>query len=189
MEETIIFILVFIILSIIISQYNKNKDVSIVKSKIDNRSYRVLKSDNELEAADLLADLNKDILLLIDSISYEKDDKYKRLVKRYNPDTLNENLETESYKAYSLNKGEEIVVCIRNKDNSLIQDKNTILFVIIHELSHIMTKEIGHPDVFWENMSLLLKKSEDIGIYNIIDYQKYPVNYCGMPIDKTPYQF
>ena len=52
-----------------------------------------------------------------------------------------------------------------------------------------MTKEIGHPDVFWENMNLLLKKSEDIGIYNIIDYQKYPVNYCGMPIDKTPYQF
>jgi len=189
MEETIIFILFIIILFIIISKYNKNKDVSIVKSTIDNRSYRVLKSDNEQEAANLLADINKDILLLLDSISDEKEDKYKRLIKRYNPETLNENLETESYKAYSLNKGEEIVICIRKDDNSLIKDKNTMIFVIIHELSHIMTKETGHPDIFWENMNILLKKSSEIGIYNLVDYQKYPIDYCGMLIDKSPYQF
>lgn len=189
MEETLFIILFVIIIIIIISKYNKNKDVSIVKSTIDNREYRVLKSDNEIEAANLLAIINKDIIKLIKSFENEKDNKYKRLVKRYNPETLNENLEKNDYKAYSLNKGEEIVICIREDDNTLIKDKNTILFVIIHELSHIMTKETGHPPIFWENMNILLKKADEIGIYNLIDYNKYPTNYCGMVIDNSPYQF
>ena len=59
MEETLFIILFVIIIIIIISKYNKNKDVSIVKSTIDNREYRVLKSDNEIEAANLLAIINK----------------------------------------------------------------------------------------------------------------------------------
>jgi predicted metal-dependent hydrolase len=189
MEETLFIILIIIIIFIVTSKYNINKDISIIKSTVDNRNYRVLKSDNELEAANLLAHINNDVIKLINSLSNEKDKKYKRLIKNYNPDSLNENLDNNNYKAYSLNKGEEIVICIRNKDNTLINDKNTILFVIIHELSHIMTKETGHPPIFWENMNLLLKKANEIGIYEPIDYNKYPTDYCGMIIDNSPYQF
>lgn len=189
MEETTIFILFIIIILIIISNYNDNKEISVVKSNIDNRYYRVLKSSNELDASDKLANINKKVLLLINSFSNEKENKYKRLINNYNPDTLNENLNTKSYKAYSLNKGEEIVICIRNDDGTLIDDDNTILFVVIHELSHIMTKKTGHPPIFWENMNILLNRANELNIYVPYDYSKYPVNYCGMIIDNTPYKF
>lgn len=186
MEETTIFILFIIIIFIIASNYNSNKEISIIKSPLDNREYRVLKSDNELDAANLLASINNDVLLLIDSFKNEKEEKYTRLVNNFNPNALNENLNTKSYKAYSLNKGEEIVICIRNDDGSLINDKNTIIFVVIHELSHVMTKKTGHPPIFWENMSILLKKAIELNIYTPSDYSKYPVNYCGMIINNTP---
>ena len=42
---------------------------------------------------------------------------------------------------------------------------NTILFVVIHELAHVMTEEIGHPPIFWENMKYLLEESEKFVIY------------------------
>ena len=75
------------------------------------------------------------------------------------------------------------------KDGKLITDKNTMKFVLIHELAHIMTVENGHPPIFWKNMGFLLKEANSIGIYDAIDYSKNPVYYCGVLVDKTPYPF
>ena len=100
-----------------------------------------------------------------------------------------ENLDYKSYKAYTLNKGSEVQLCMRNDDGTLINDSNTMIFVLIHELAHIMTYENGHPPIFWKNMGYLLKKASEIGIYNPIDYSKTPVEYCGVKIDQTPYPF
>ena len=132
---------------------------------------------------------NTDILKLIDHLKSNSDEHVQRLCKRYNPDRLGENLEYKSYKAYSLNKGEEIVLCLHDKDGKLITDKNTMKFVLIHELAHIMTVENGHPPIFWKNMGFLLKEANSIGIYDAIDYSKNPVYYCGVLVDKTPYPF
>ena len=63
------------------------------------------------------------------------------------------------------------------------------MFVVIHELAHIMTEEIGHTPLFWENMRFLLEKAKEEGIYKPINYVKEPVQYCGMEINTTPYDF
>ncbi len=47
--------------------------------------------------------------------------------------------------------------CLRSKDGFRLVDDNTILFVAIHELGHVMTKEQGHVPPFWDNMKFLLK--------------------------------
>ena len=183
-------LLVFIVLAMTgMNYYIKNKDVDVVESKIDGRKYRVDKNSDPQASADLLANINTDILKLIEHLKSEDDPNVKRLCKRYNPDRLGENLEYKSYKAYSLNKGEEIVLCLHDKDGKLITDKNTMKFVLIHELAHVMTVENGHPPIFWENMGYLLKKANSIGIYDAIDYSKNPVNYCDVLVDKTPYPF
>ena len=65
-------------------------------------------------------------------------------------------------------------------------DMNTIIFVSIHELAHIMTPETGHTPLFWDNMKYLLEKASSIGIYNPVDYSKDPRMYCGMEINSTP---
>ena len=65
-------------------------------------------------------------------------------------------------------------------------DDNIILFVAIHELSHIMTPENGHTPLFWDNMKYLLEQGSKMGIYKPVDYGKYPEMYCGMEITSTP---
>ncbi len=90
------------------------------------------------------------------------------------------------YKAYSVNKGEQLALCIRKvEDNSFI-DINTIIFVAIHELAHIMTDEVGHTPKFWNNMKYLLEKGIEINVYNAVDYSKQPTDYCGQEINSTP---
>ena len=189
MKEVTTILIVVIMAMTGINYYIKNKDVVIVKSNIDGRNYRIAEAPDKQDVADLLASINRDVLKLIEYLGKKDDDNVKRLCKRYNPDRLGENLEYKSYKAYSVNKGEEIVLCVRETDGKLIQDKNTMKFVLIHELAHVMTIENGHPPKFWENMGYLLKEANGVGIYDAIDYSKTPVNYCGTLVDKTPYPF
>ena len=76
---------------------------------------------------------------------------------------------------------------MRTKDgtNKLIDD-NTITFVAIHELAHLMTKEIGHVPPFWNNMKYLLDIGIKLGVYKYVDYSDKPVKYCGTQITDTP---
>ena len=65
-------------------------------------------------------------------------------------------------------------------------DMNTIMFVAIHELAHIMTKSVGHTEEFWSNMRYLLKKGIKVGVYTPHDYKNNPVRYCGIMITDSP---
>ena len=71
----------------------------------------------------------------------------------------------------------------------VFEDDNTIMFVIIHELAHIMTTSIGHTKEFWDNMKYLLEEANKLGLYKIIDYSNNNIEYCGMYIKSTPYDF
>ena len=75
----------------------------------------------------------------------------------------------------------------KDKDQKLI-DINTLTFVALHELAHVMTKSVGHTEEFWDNFSYLLKNSIKIGIYKYQNFKKKPVKYCGIKITDTPYQ-
>jgi predicted metal-dependent hydrolase len=96
-------------------------------------------------------------------------------------------LASSEYTSYSVNKGEQIVFCLRSKDeHGQLVDKNTMMFVAIHELAHIMTPTIGHDAAFWKNMKLLLQCAMEIHIYSFQNYQIHPQKYCGMTITDTP---
>ena len=74
----------------------------------------------------------------------------------------------------------------KNENNNLI-DEHTLMFVSIHELSHIMTKSIGHKSDFWQNFKILLENAKEAGIHDPEDYKKKPREYCGMKIHDNPY--
>ena len=58
-------LLIFIVLAMTsMNYYVKNKDVVLVESKIDGRKYRVDKNSDPQGSADLLAEINTDILKL-----------------------------------------------------------------------------------------------------------------------------
>ena len=89
--------------------------------------------------------------------------------------------------AYSINKGERIGICLRNKKNKY-ENKNTMFFVLIHELAHIMTKEFKHNDKFWKNMSLLIENATNAKLYKYTEYKTNPESYCGHDITHNPYK-
>lgn len=83
--------------------------------------------------------------------------------------------------SYTINKGEEIAICLRDPQDRM-HDINTIMYVTIHELAHVACPEVGHTPLFREIFVFLLKISIQIGIYNQVNYQKTPQAYCGIVI-------
>ena len=106
--------------------------------------------------------------------------------RKFNPDNISESGKSSQYTSYSVNKGEKIA-CIRQKDEKeSFVDINTITFVSIHELAHIMTKSVGHTDEFWTNFKRLLNEAIKMGIYKKEDYSNSPKEYCGIKVTDSP---
>jgi len=81
------------------------------------------------------------------------------------------------------------VFCIRERDeNNKLVDLNTITFVALHELAHVMTVSIGHTKEFWDNFAFLLEFAVKKGYYKYHPYHKKPVKYCATMITDTPYK-
>jgi predicted metal-dependent hydrolase len=163
-------------------------EVEFVKSTVDGRSYLVRNMPDSQKAADLLARLAVKLEKLIDHMvaKYPDDKEVKYMKKNYDPENISEGSEDTNYTSYSVNKGEKIVFCIRSRDgkNTLV-DENTLVYVAVHELAHLMTKEVGHTDQFWKNFRRLLKEAVKLGLYTKVNYAEQPVEYCGIKITST----
>jgi predicted metal-dependent hydrolase len=145
--------------------------------------------DDKQEAANMLANMRSRLEKLIQNIemNYPNDPKVKRLVNKFNPDRISESLRGSKYTSYSINKGEKIVLCLRSKDiTQKLTDINTLMFVTLHELAHIMTVSIGHTKEFWSNFKFILKIAVQIGVYDNIDYSQNPQPYCGIEVNDSP---
>ena len=120
---------------------------------------------------------------------YEQKDKHKAqfLVQNWNPTNIEESDPDSDTTSYSLNKGQKLVFCIRHKgDDTSFVDDNTLTFVGIHELAHLMTTEVGHTPLFWSNMKTLLDVAVEHNLYIPENYEAKPKKYCGIEITSSP---
>lgn len=155
----------------------------------NGNEYLVRNLPDKVEAANKLGSISDSLKNLVKGLNANDDKKseyIKNLKESFNPEYITENIPGSLYVAYSVNKGEELSLCIRDKGSEAFIDDNTIIFVAIHELSHIMTPETGHTPLFWDNMKFLLERASSQGIYMPQDYSQSPVEYCGMDINSTP---
>jgi predicted metal-dependent hydrolase len=166
-----------------------SNEVIYVKSNIDNNEYLVRNLKDKDQAADILAKLRMKLEKLCEIMKekYPTDESVVRMNERFNSNNISESGKSNQYTSYSVNKGEKIVFCIRQKDEeeSLV-DENTLTFVSIHELAHIMTKSVGHTQEFWDNFKRLLKVSVESELYKNEDYSKNPKEYCGIKVSDSP---
>jgi len=158
---------------------------------VDGNRYCVRDRKEVAMAADLLARVTEKCKKLV-KYTYEKypnKENVMRLNEGFNPQKIMETLPTSEHTAYSENKGEKLAFCLNKKktDNNDLIDENTLLFVAVHELSHIATKSIGHKTEFWENFKFLLTEAQEAGLYSPKDYKSAPQEYCGMKISDNPY--
>ena len=153
--------------------------INYIKSKDTFHMYKMyVVRNNEIQLEKLSKTQKKEYRIFQEDI--------KRIIKNYNTDALSENTPDSSYTSYSENKGQKIVFCLRAKKTNKLVNLNTMMFVALHEMAHLMTKTIGHHPEFWENFRILLRISIRNGIYQCQDYQIESEDYCGTEITDTP---
>ena len=186
-----LFVILIIILCLRIYYESDSFQLKCIISGVDGNRYCVRDRNKVKPAANLLATVTTKCKDLVDYVNekYPNDPKVQRLVKGFNPKKISETLPNSELTAYSENKGEKIAFCLNKKkeDNDNLIDINTLTFVAIHELSHIMTVSIGHKQEFWQNFKFLLENAKTANIYIPIDYKKKPEEYCGMTISDNPF--
>lgn len=163
-----------------------------VKSSIDGHTYRVRDMPDKQKAADLLAKVRAKMRKLYIHLQSTYPDKpqVKRLLQRFeaNPDRILESTPDAEHTSYSVNKGEKVHLCLRQRqggDESLVNE-NIMMFVALHEMAHMITDSIGHEPEFWNNFGWLLKQAESLGVYQYQDFKAHPVRYCGTQITDQP---
>lgn len=187
------FILIFIFILFLLAigkRYYLYKNSTYVKSDLDGNYYLVIDAEHKQQSADTLAVINKRIKTLVENLD-EYDcppgiDHNIRLLKhRYKTFVLSENIYMQDT-AFTINKS-ETMLCLRTRDSEQKQyDINSITFVAIHELTHVGCKNYGHGDEFVKFFIFLLGKCISLNLYQYINYNETPVEYCGVVINKTP---
>ena len=183
----IVIVVLFVVMITLFYVKEHFSEMEYVTSTVDGRRYLVKNMADSQAAADLLAKLNERLGKVVAHMkTVDPDNKdVRRLVRNYNPEHLSEGDDDTSYTSYSVNKGEQIVFCIRSRDASnkgALEDINTLMYVGTHELAHLMTEDVGHTPTFWANFKVLLGHAVQLGLYVKADYDKKPERYCGIKI-------
>ena len=163
-----------------------------VKSSVDGHMYQVRDMPDKQEAADLLARVRQRMQKLYNYLiaTYPEKLQVKQLKQNFKPDPsrISESTPDAEHTSYSVNKGESVHFCLRQRqgNNESLVKENIMVFVALHEMAHMVTPTIGHGPDFWNNFGWLLKIAEDQGIYKYEDFSAHPVSYCGVKITDSP---
>ena len=77
-------------------------------------------------------------------------------------------------KSYTINK-KKIYLCLYDENEEYYPDQ-MVIFVLLHELGHVLCKEVGHTNLFNDIFDALLEKAAELGVYD----PKFPIilDYC-----------
>jgi len=122
-------------------------------------------------------------------------ERVMQLIENYDSNNITEisPLNAQGNTSYTENK-RKLVLCLRQKKPNAagkyeLHDPNTMMFVVIHELAHMMNNGFGHTDGprgFWALFKLLLENANEAGVYKPVDYFQQPVVYCGLLLSYNP---
>lgn len=191
MTGLIFIIIIIFILSVIIIFRLERTEVIYKKSSVDENEYLVRELPDDIEAANMLALLRKNMIILTENLFNNKE-KYKDYAQYI--DTLNDKIKkvvinesspNSSYTSYSINKGEQMVFCLRSKTNNRIHDLNLLMYVALHEMSHVASPTYGHDDQFKKVFAFVTSRAVELHLYSKINFKSSPAEYCGLIISES----
>lgn len=193
-KEFIIITIITIICIGIYFKYSPN-DMTYIKSDIDNNYYLVRNEQDKQQSSNILGKMRQNIIQLSDYLYNNiKDDGNKeyeqyiiRLHEKINDIIIVESTQDSIYTSYSVNKGEQIVFCLRSKKNiNNLHDINLMMYVVLHEISHVACPVYdNHGPLFRKIFAFITTNAIKIGIYKKIDFDKYNEEYCGLMITSS----
>jgi hypothetical protein len=72
----------------------------------------------------------------------------------------------EGDQSYTLNK-KKVFLCLKDKRTGKTYDKNMLIYVLLHELAHVLNKDdVGHTPAFHAEFDKLLAIAEEKGIFD-----------------------
>jgi WLM domain len=163
-----------------------------VVSTVDGKIYKVRDMRDKQEAANLMARIRIKLTKLCDALEKKYPDKtqVKQMVRNFrsDPSRFIEATPDEEHTSSTINKGESIHMCLRQRDgpDEGLVNENVMMFVALHEMSHICTESVGHGQDFWNNFGWLIKEAEGLQLYQYTDFSAHPVSYCGVYITDSP---
>jgi hypothetical protein len=192
--KLIILIILLIILLGGLYWYNYNK-MTFIQSPIDNHYYMVRDLSDKYVAVNLLATLRTNAINLIKHLNSKKDSEYKeykeyieQLSDRMKDVTISEtkgneptDKDIENVTSYSVNKGEELVICLRSKkDWNKFHKLNILMYVMLHEISHIACPVYGHGPLYKKIFAFITTTAINLKMYEYTNYAANPEEYCGI---------
>ena len=159
-------------------------------SNLDNKKYLVQNFDDKDDATNILSVVYRRIFILRDYLKDHIDyyPEYQPYIRQFcnkiNNLSLQENSPNSKYTSYTVNKGEEISLCLRSKKTGKLHDINLIMYVALHELAHVACPELDHTELFKKIFIFLLRIAVSLDIYQRANYRNFPEEYCGLVIDE-----
>jgi predicted metal-dependent hydrolase len=184
-------ILLFILLILVVVIFIKVQDNNViyVSSDVDKQPYLVRDVEDKQQAANMLAKIKKNILTVTDYLytNINSFPEYKQYIQQLHDRIKNvqvlESSEDSVYTSYSVNKGEQIVFCLRSrKIRNQLHKLNLLMYVVLHEMSHVACPEFGHTQLFKHIFAFITQIGIYLNLYTKIDFATDPTEYCGMVI-------
>ena len=160
-------------------------------NKNGEESCKTFSESSQTQAAGLITNIRRKLSSFVKHLSskYPNRRDVKLLVRRWNPNAVMEGSHNSGLTTYTLQKGKKIAFCLRDRDGTdrLHTDENTLIYVGLHELAHLMEKHHNpnHEGGFIDLWQFVLREAAELGIWQQHDYERNPVRYCGIYIDKN----
>jgi hypothetical protein len=90
---------------------------------------------------------------------------------------LNNLVMVEDNESYTINK-KVIHLCTKDPQNGTYYDRNTLMFVVLHELAHVLCTDVGHTDNFSIINQALLDHAIRCRFYD--PSKPFVENYCKL---------
>jgi hypothetical protein len=107
---------------------------------------------------------------------FESDEKYTGNLSKLNDTKILDKISLyRGNRSYTINK-EKVYLCLKDEKDEYY-NRNMLIYVLLHELAHVICDEIGHTEKFHDIFQNLLMRAINNGIYN----PSIPViqNYCN----------
>ena len=164
----------------------------MIVSNVDGKKYRVQKGQHNKTSANALATTKRKLSQLVNYMYKHNLPSAQRaqiLSSRFKHAKFREIGKLDNSAAFTVNKGQEIRICTKDKVNGEPENLNSMMFVALHELAHVMSDQYGHNEEFKQNFSYLTHLAVKLKLYTPENFSKEPVEYCGTKITNSPLQF
>ena len=199
MKTSITIILIIFIFLLIKYLFSNQVEMIFIKNIGKQQQFLVRRLPDKNKAAKMLCDIKLKLMQFSNDLLLDLNNRIKMgdsnamkyikyvntICKRLDNCPFNESSPDSIYTSYTVNKGEEMIVCLRDSKTHKIHDFNTLMYVCTHEIGHIGCPEVGHTHLFHQINKFLLLEAIKYGVYTYTNYNKFPCKYCSLILDNN----